>query len=457
MKSLLDSKYRNRISFLTEKVRQMGYEEMANEMQNITQQPKIAKNSNSNPRNDAKNGTKEDAKNYAQQQTVPFFYDNVAPQIDKNNPFLINFLKSRYFSFRERTNIQMSSINDIIAEIGIENFEYDQKKFDKISKIFGEPRNRIFLPVVLENFVNDANQFETDKYIDFVKCIIKVQLALFMIYTTDLIIEKGISESHLCEFVRQYAATIRKLSPLQEDLDWYMQFYEQAVTSRFLFQISSINDTKVDIKALVTSVIFFQFINLDSISKRDIRPFTIKNTTKTYNMFIDLDTIGLGYLNAKSIKKFDGYHFTNAFTKRVFEIMPTFEQNMDFALFLKLVYPLKDMRTSQATHFFFRVLDLDGDGVISRPDINYFYKAMVKESNIKNHDYDSFLAKLLDIVGCQTEFVSEDDLLDSDNQDLFFKLLIDIKTFNDWEQQNEDEDIELNEEEEEEDQNDDQE
>lgn len=100
-----------------------------------------------------------------------------------------------------------------------------------------------------------------------------------------------------------------------------------------------------------------------------------------------------------------------------------------------------NMNTRCGTHFFFKLIDIDEDEVISISDILYFYKANVKESGLDPNtiEFSSFLSELYDLVGCQTKNITEDLLNESKNQTVFFDLLINLNTFSEWEKNLEDE------------------
>ena len=410
MKALLDRSFKSKMRSISEKVHQMGYSEVAEEFSKL-----ITSKDDKDPK----------------ERPIPLLYDNFMLSFDKENPIHLFFIHKRFLDFNEKTGFHAKEVEMIEKELGI-NKMFNEKKIKKLSDELGYPRNRIFTPEILECFKNENGIFLTKKFTSFIHTIMRIQLALQMIYSSDPFIEQFITEEKLLQLINNYSTKIKALSPLQGKYDWYKEFYSQIVASRFLFALSPLNDTKINIKSLVSSNLFLKFINMDNLPLEN-NPLSIKQTTEIYNIYVGLDSQQQGLLTQQDIKTLDGFLFTDAFTNRLMEIVQTFGEEIDFGLFLQIFYPLRNMHTLQGTHFFFKILALDSEEYISRHSINYFYKAMIKESQIEDHDFDSFLSKLFDIVGCKDEFITEDILYKSESQDLFFKLLIDIKTFKDWE------------------------
>ncbi|OHT01646.1 EF hand family protein [Tritrichomonas foetus] len=422
MKNLQELVNINSYELYAEKTRQMGYPEVADEMQKLISRSKKSENESD-----------------SKKPIIPIFYDNFRGRFNKNNAVHRFLIKGRFLSLKIKSFFQQDDISRIQKEIGIGKALFDQDKFDKLSNEFGSPKNQIFLPIILDNFrIENTNYFQANKYINFIRIIIKVQNALSMIYKSDPFIEKRITEITLTKFVENYTQTLEKLSKFADNFSWFLEYYGQIVIARFMFQFSSIHDFKIDTRTFITSNLFYNLIELDSSPNNKENPFQPHEIIHIYNLYVGLDTDGVGLLTAENMKKFENYEFSDAFLKRLFDIISLQEQTFDFYQFILLYFQLRNMTSRPGTQFFFEVLDLDGDGVISRNDINYFYKAIVTETNVKNHDYDAFLSKILDIISCQSEFVTEEDLLDSENQELFFKLLIDLNTFKDWEQQSDD-------------------
>jgi Ca2+-binding EF-hand superfamily protein len=165
-------------------------------------------------------------------------------------------------------------------------------------------------------------------------------------------------------------------------------------------------------------------------------PFSIKFTTELYNLYVSLDEAKEGMLSEDNLRKISvddtDFIFSRAFTSRVIDVFQTYDGKLDFGLFLNLIFPLKFMDLPQATHFFFEILDVDGDGKVSILDIGFFFKAMMDESGSSNGHFDYFLSEIYDMCQCQSDGFTEDMLRKCGEQAEIIKHLIDIPTFKEW-------------------------
>ncbi|KAK8882793.1 Serine/threonine-protein phosphatase 2A regulatory subunit B'' subunit gamma [Tritrichomonas musculus] len=397
-------------------VEALGYADVANEMANIISPPEI------------------NIKN-----TIPIFFCNNLQQVTKNI-YVSWFGQKRRDDFTH-TIFHEADIEKISNALKNENPLFDQKIFDKLSQDYQPPKNQIFKPEFLKYFVDKENHFLTSKYFDFITKVMRIQLALLSIYNIDLTYENILTEEDLKTFIELFTKRNNYLEQefRKESNKEFLEYYLEIVAHHFIFTLSSFQNVKIEIPKLIKSPIFFQFIFVDQLSNS---PFTIRNALKVYDACTRLITTDSPFLSEAKIKRFAPCCFTNAFTKRLFEVIQADSDcYIDFTVFLQIYYSLNYINSRPGTQFFFQVVDLDSDGYISRTDILYFYKGITFETKIED-DFDSFLSKLLDIIGCKEENVTEEVLFHSQNQDLFFKLLIDMKTFSKWENQNSEEEEE---------------
>lgn len=380
----------------------LGHENVANEMRNLLSIPD-------------------------DDQTVNFFNEDSLPFL---NSQIYNdlFLKLRKEDFKTSL-FTISDIQKIEQKLGTKVVKYDKCLFEELYNEFALPKNLIFSPDFLQYF-RTRNNFNGRRFIDFILKASKMQYALFMIYSKNLDHSDYLTGDQLRDFIDSYINRIPPLKEILTENNGFREYYIEIVANRFIFDLSYSEDARFEIPRLVKSTIFFQFIFYEEYPNG---PFDYENVYEIYQKCSELLDGESQFINDKSIKHFSTCILSDAFIQRLFEVIQADSQNfIDFVVFLQIYYPFTFLTTKQGTHFFFRILDLNSDGVITRADILYFYKAIVKESNI-NIDFDAFMGKLLDIIGCRSESVTEEVLNQSQNQDLFFKLLIDLKTFKKWE------------------------
>lgn len=397
-------------------VEALGYTDVAKEMKNILSPPEV------NTKN-----------------IIPFFSCTNLQKITQNI-YTQWFNQKRKEDFA-RTIFHEADIDKISKALGTHYPVFDQKVFDKLSQNYESPKNQIFKPEFLKYFIDKNNHFLCSKYYDFIAKVMRIQLALLSLYNIDISFENILSEDDLKTFIEIFTKRNSMLEQefRKESNKEFLEYYVEIVAHHFIFFLSSFQNARIEIPKLIKSPLFFKFIFVDQLNNS---PFTIRNTLDIYNSCTKLITNDSPFLSEAKIKHLGSCNFTKVFTNRLFEVIQADSDCfIDFIVFLQIYYSLTYINSRPGTHFFFETIDLDSDGVISRTDILYFYKGITSETKIED-DFDSFLSKLLDIVGCKEENVTEEVLLQSQNQDLFFKLLIDMKTFSKWENQSSEEEEE---------------
>jgi len=102
--------------------------------------------------------------------------------------------------------------------------------------------------------------------------------------------------------------------------------------------------------------------------------------------------------------------------------------------FIWFILSAEDKGTSQAIEYWFRCLDLDGDGVISVFEIEQFwieqYQRMIEWRTVDIWSFNDFLCYLLDMIQPENKnIITLADLKRSKNTPLFFDMLFDIKKY----------------------------
>ena len=436
MKALEKSCYNELLLSYVPKIRKKGYDEMADEFLKLL---------NFSTKNINEKG--------------------IIQPINKNMQFkektIVTCLKNIRIHNFSNYLISDSDLDILSKELSNGPIQIPDINLAKLHSSFSDEKSIILDFSILQNFRTIDNYFDSDAYIDFVRYFGRTLKALSMFLEIDPFLTTFVSESTIKRFIAIYSKSIISLKRLQdEDFSYYIDYYVSIVYCYFVFYINPVNNNEFNVIDLLSSSIFRQFIDMDIVNPKS-NPLILPNTIKLYNLYIELDHEKQSMLRKCDLKVIQLRHsetvkLTDCFLSRLFEMLETFdfepeedgnegnnpninERFLDLGLFISFLLPLKNMKQPAGTHFFFRMIDLDEDGKLSRFDILYFYKAILKETGIKNHNPDAFLSKLFDIVSCQEAEISEKCLLDSGNQDLFFKLLIDLMTFNDWEGVNEEE------------------
>lgn len=377
---------------------------------------------------------KDDVQNFIK---IPNFSNPVDSTRDKKIERIYSHEKQRLF---KKSSLKDKDIRIIFDELNypiMRTISRDIINFDEMKSKIGEVKcQTIFSPEVLDYFtIKKKNDFNSKKYAKFLSAYSQRQNCKIQLMKCDPHLTNTVTNDTLRAFLERKAKKIIALQSLYDKNKNFFDYYFEIILSIFFFYLSPIYESKcIDVYELLSSKLFDQFICMDVLPTQT-NPLTIKKTREIYYAFIKLDSEEKGLLIMKDIKKIENYIFTDVFTSRVFQVFQLYQEKLDIYLFIYLFLSIRNISKPNGTKLFFKFIDLDEKGWISQSDILYFYKGLISEidDGIENHSFDHFLAELYDIVGCSNDKITLDDIIKSKQQSLFFKLLIDINTFIQWE------------------------
>jgi serine/threonine-protein phosphatase 2A regulatory subunit B'' len=158
----------------------------------------------------------------------------------------------------------------------------------------------------------------------------------------------------------------------------------------------------------------------------------------TFCKFWDLDGDGDGIIANEDVEKFNDSALSplicDRFTKSPFAPRSFSPIRMiDFRSFTYLLMCTEDKTTLTSMNFWFRLCDLDDDGVISIHEIEQLYAQQYERMGMTGNDtipFGDILRQLIDAIRpAHPEFITLDDLIVSKQADLFFTTLVDIHKF----------------------------
>lgn len=376
-------------------------------------------------------------KNQIQDYVIPSFY---IKKNSKNKIIMDVLIQKKINQFKKKiiTDEDIQIIQNKLYHY--QNYQLSQIQFSSICSQIGEEKKLIFQNSILKRFETRTGGFDLRSYIEFLRYYSKTQYSLLHFLSIDETFNNIITKKQLKNFIKLCSRQITSLKDLPED---FIDNYTIIVTEYLIFDTFPAFVNWFHIKELLCSTLFRRFIQMDDYDL-STNPMSIQNSQKIYELFQFLVTKTKNTKNGKdqkdlinmeSLTYIDSYHFTHAFIYRLFEISPLVKgEYFDLSLFLSFYIPLMHINTKAGTHFFFKLIDIDEDEIITISDILYFYKTNVKESGLDPNtiEFSSFISELYDIIGCKTKNVTEELLNKSQNQSVFFNLLIDLNTFSDW-------------------------
>lgn len=361
--------------------------------------------------------------------TIPIF-GKIPPSIDENFGNYSQLLQRQKFNLFQAGIIGDDDISLIEEHMGYPNqliIPINSIDFNSLKNQIGETKTKyIFSDTILNKYTTKSDGiFATYQYITFLKTYSKIQMVKDMLFQLDENSSTTIKLDVLRQFFEQYCPQIQSLSNLYHQEQAFQEYYIEIILYKLFFYISPVFDSQiVDLNELLSSNLFYNYLFMDDLPK-ETNPLSIANTKKIYTLFRDLDTEKCGVLSKENIKCIDSIKFTDVALDRMFDIFQLYQLKLDFYAFIIIFFSINDFSSSNATKFFFKIVDIDNKGVIDRSDILYFYKGIAEESD-SVVQFDYYLSELFDRIQCSAETISEEDLIRSQQQAFFFQRLLDV-------------------------------
>ncbi|XP_041055813.1 serine/threonine-protein phosphatase 2A regulatory subunit B'' subunit beta isoform X2 [Carcharodon carcharias] len=172
--------------------------------------------------------------------------------------------------------------------------------------------------------------------------------------------------------------------------------------------------------------------------------FSYEHFYVIYCKFWELDTDHDLYIDQKDLARHNDDAISGRMIERIFSGAVTRhrktpnERKIGYADFVWFLISEEDKKTSTSIEYWFRCMDLDGDGVLSMYELNYFYEDQCKKlecMSIEPLPFEDCLCQLLDLVKPECEGkITLHDLKRCKMANVFFDTLFNIGKYLEHEQ-----------------------
>ena len=259
------------------------------------------------------------------------------------------------------------------------------------------------------------------------------------------------------ELERYLFNLIPQLNSCRKLHEQFYPYYTFTAARRFLFFLDPRRTRRLNIKKLAHSSIMEEFLFLERITQyeRDLAPdafssqinsnwFSCHNALRVYNDFIQLDKDQNGMLSKEEFSFFsgkDGVQLTQTAVNRLFEENITYGQGsansdgpeMDYKTFLDYVLAIENRTSQESLQYFWRVLDVDRTGRLSKETISYFYRDIhdvLKSSNYDAPAVNNVIVEVFDILACNdSRGPTFQDMVKSAQGHTVVSMLLDVNGF----------------------------
>lgn len=356
---------------------------------------------------------------------IPPFYTKKSESARKLRNILFDLQK-------ESLHITQDELQSIENGIKTEKSDADSSEqiIQELKKLIPEEKHVIFSDEIISTYTNDKSKFNSTQYLNFIDWYNEQLENIAHINSIEEIdCSQCISSKCLQQFIIEKTKTFKTAYPKDVDPEWTKNTYSVYVLYRILFELQLNEETKIYVPHLFKSRSFTEFIDLD---KSDISSISYKDVANLEEQFFKIAEQETKTVKKDNMKEIYSFRFSDLFIDRLYEYIDTINGEATFLGFIQFYIPLRFLHEyPHAVNFFFGILDVDEDGILSRDDIYYFYKAQILEADHTEPSFDLFYSRLLDRCTIKAEEMSSTNIMYSESAREIITILIDVQTFED--------------------------
>lgn len=250
---------------------------------------------------------------------------------------------------------------------------------------------------------NSMNLCNFDALLTHLKTIARCSEHYSYIQEMDLSRTGYVTEQDFKKYVDHFAS---KFSFLSMDFDQsFIEKYLQFATQQFLVVLDPLCSKKIMIGKLLNEILFMFFVMADGWAEDRPNPFSLDNFKSFVSDFNKMDINNDGIIEGKDLIYMNKLRLTPSFANRAKEGIQFNDNVINFEWYVRFRVAWYSLGETFANSYFFDAIDIDGNGIITQYEINYFVRdviAIAKECfpNCKSiPPYDFIASQILDM--CQ--------------------------------------------------------
>ncbi|KAI8912180.1 Serine/threonine-protein phosphatase 2A regulatory subunit B [Powellomyces hirtus] len=375
--------------------------------------------------------------------SIPRFYTKRKP---KESPLSQKLERATYARFVQSRRSSLPSNDELdylwetlleaTAEGGSdEERRIDFVEFQQIQQLVPKKFQSFFAPSIFLQLLQGA-EAETIAIVQFFNYVLrKVSLlqARIELGVYDLDCDTYLNE----EDIQAYVADLMPALNLETLSSSFHKFYLCTASRKFSFFLDPMRRGKIKIQTILLSPILTELFELrePELPKDFERTnwFSSYSSLRVYGQFLNLDTDRNGMLSREELSNYNGGSLTSVFLDRVFQECQTYGGEMDYRGFLDFVLAMENVQTPESMAYFFRALDINGEGYLDGPTVMFFFKAVVDKMTAMGHEsigIRDVKNEIFDMANPKVDSrISLDDLVRSGVGGTIIKVLSDVEGF----------------------------
>uniref|UniRef100_A0A8R1XW41 Serine/threonine-protein phosphatase 2A regulatory subunit B'' subunit gamma n=3 Tax=Onchocerca TaxID=6281 RepID=A0A8R1XW41_ONCVO len=321
---------------------------------------------------------------------------------------------------------------------------------------------QVFMDLLQISNTKDEGHVAVDSIIDYLLTKKDKLSKLIHLHYYDSSGKGYLSMEDLQDFVREEVLPhISSLANLNEEEPMLQDYYLCMATRKIFFLLDTMQQKKIRIIDIVASRLLEEFEILNESSNGStgdddesariehgtsqttdtLNWFSKRNCLRIKDLYEQLDTDGNGLLSFSEMTDFR--RVTNSFMQRVFEVQQTYDNDeLDLRGFCDLLFAMEHKSDPSALSYYFRVLDVNGDNLLTASDMNFFYRDLARmledcfsdDSSQKAPSFEDVKNEIFDMCHSKNpEGITLKELISSGKGGTVVGMLTDLDAFLEYE------------------------
>ncbi|XP_047316236.1 serine/threonine protein phosphatase 2A regulatory subunit B''beta-like [Impatiens glandulifera] len=220
----------------------------------------------------------------------------------------------------------------------------------------------------------------------------------------------------------------------------FQERYAETVIHRIFFYVNRSGNGRLTLKELKRSNLIAAMQNADEEEdiNKVLRYFSYEHFYVIYCKFWELDSDHDFLIDKENLIKYGNHALTYRIVERIFSqssrrFTSKVEGKMGYEDFVYFILSEEDKTSDPSLEFWFKCIDLDGNGIISRNEMLFFYEEQLHRMECMAQEpvlFEDILCQIVDMIGPENEsYFTLRDLKGCKLSGSFFNILFNLNKF----------------------------
>ncbi|MED6147754.1 hypothetical protein PIB30_046680 [Stylosanthes scabra] len=220
----------------------------------------------------------------------------------------------------------------------------------------------------------------------------------------------------------------------------FQERYAETVIHRIFYYMNTSGNGRLTLRELRRGNLIDAMLHVDEEEdiNKVLRYFSYEHFYVIYCKFWELDTDHDFFIDRENLIKYGNHSLTYRIVDRIFSQVPRkftskVEGKMNYEDFVYFILAEEDKSSEPSLEYWFRCIDLDGNGVLTPNEMLFFYEEQLHRMECMAQEpvlFEDILCQIVDMIGPENEgFITLRDVKSSKLSGNVFNILFNLNKF----------------------------